>query len=369
MRPPAPVTPSLTVIPAIPAIILADCPLGAMMYSRHWPELHTMEIRIEPLNRVIRVEAGANLLESLQAAQVPMSYSCMAGRCGTCRCRVLDGHVLESGTEHRTPLYVRDSYVLACRTYITEPCTIQIPEPDEIVVHPARIVKATVTALEDLAHDIKRLVLKPAKPVQHSPGQYVQLQFTPEHIRPYSMAGLWDDDSFEFHVRLVPEGRVTRYIANDLKVGAAVRVSGPLGSAYLRQKHTGPMLCIAGGTGLAPILSILRGVVTQEMRNPVHVYFGVRAPRDIYGLEWLTDLSSRHPSLKLHVVVTSGGDSRVHRCGLVTEAIEQDFSSLQGWRAYLCGSPPMVEAATMLIRNKGILADHIYADAFYPQGT
>lgn len=328
-----------------------------------------MEIRIQPLNRVIRVEAGANLLESLQAAQIPMSYSCMAGRCGTCRCKILDGNVLESGSEQRTPLQGNDSYVLACRTFITEPCTVQIPEPDEIVVHPARIVKATVVALEDLTHDIKRLVLKPAKPIQHSPGQYLQLQFTPNHLRPYSMAGLYSDEHFEFHVRLVPGGRVTHFIANDLKVGAAVKVSGPLGSAYLRQKHSGPMLCVAGGTGLAPILSILRGALAHGMRNPIHVYFGVRSPRDIYGMQWLTQLSHSLPLLKVHTVVTSGGDPKTQRCGLVTEAIEQDFPTLNGWRAYLAGSPPMVEAATLMARHKGITADHIYADAFYPQGT
>jgi ferredoxin-NAD(P)+ reductase (naphthalene dioxygenase ferredoxin-specific) len=71
----------------------------------------------------------------------------------------------------------------------------------------------------------------------------------------------------------------------------------------------------------------------------------------------------------MHVVVASGGDSRAQRCGLVTEAIEADFPSLEGWRAYLCGSPPMVEAATLLARHKGIPAEHVYADAFYPQGT
>ena len=328
-----------------------------------------MDILVQPLNRVIRVQPGANLLRALQDAQVPMSYSCMAGRCGTCRCRVLDGDVMEGSGEQQRPQDGEQGYVLACQTFVTEPCTIEIPEPDEVVVHPARIVKANVVALEDLTHDIKRLVLQPAKPVEFSPGQYVQLQFTQAHARPYSMAGLTGDGRFEFHVRLVPDGRVTGYIAHDLKVGDAVKVSGPLGSAYLRRKHEGPMLCVAGGTGLAPILSILRGAVALGMVNPVHLYFGVRSPRDIYGLDWLDHLKRAHPSLTVHVVVTSGGDPTIHRCGLVTDAIAQDHADLSGWRAYLCGSPPMVEAATMVARRQGIAAEHIYADAFYTQGT
>ena len=328
-----------------------------------------MEVLVQPLNRVIRVEPGGNLLQALQAAQVPMSYSCMAGRCGTCRCKVIDGEVLDGGREVQRPLDGRDAYVLACQTFITDPCTIEIPEPDEIVVHPARIVKATVAAIEDMTHDIKRLVLKPAKPIEHSPGQYAHLQFTPQHVRPYSMAGLCNDGMMEFHVRLVADGRVTGYIANDLKVGDAVRVSGPLGSAYLRRKHEGPMLCVAGGTGLAPILSILRGAIADGMHNSIHLYFGVRSPRDVYGLAWLQHLQREHPALHVHVVVTSGGDPATQRCGLVTEAIEQDLGDLTGWRAYLCGSPPMVEAATLVAKHKGVAAERIYADAFYTQGT
>ncbi len=328
-----------------------------------------MDILVQPLNRVIRVQPGANLLKALQDAQVPMSYSCMAGRCGTCRCRVIDGEVMEGSGEQQRPLDGEQGFVLACQTYITEPCTIEIPEPDEVVVHPARIVNATVASIEDLTHDFKRLMLRPAKPVEFSPGQYVQLQFTPERTRPYSMARLTSDGLFEFHIRLVPDGRVTGYIAHDLKVGDAVKVSGPLGSAYLRRKHEGPMLCVAGGTGLAPILSILRGAVAQGMKNPIHLYFGVRSPRDIYGMPWLEELKQEHPGLTVHVVVTSGGDPAMHRCGLVTDAIEQDHGDLNGWRAYLCGSPPMVEAATVVARRKGIAAAHIYADAFYTQGT
>ena len=327
-----------------------------------------MEIFVRPVQRTLNVAAGVNLLDALREHDVPVSYSCLAGRCGTCRCKIVDGNVLDSGREVQRPLGAQDQYVLACQTFLTESCTIEIPEPDEVVVHTARIVKATVVALEDQTHDIKRIRLRPSKPLDFSPGQYAQLQFTPDHIRPYSMAGLCADGELEFHVRLVADGRVTGYIAKDLKVGDAVRVSGPLGSAYLRRKHEGPMLCVAGGTGLAPILSIIRGVIAEGMQNPIHLYFGVRSERDIYGLEWLEALKLEHPQLKVHVVVTSGRASAC-RTGLVTEAIAQDWSSLDGFRAYLCGAPPMVEATTLLVKQMGVLPEQIYADAFYASGT
>ena len=148
----------------------------------------------------------------------------------------------------------------------------------------------------------------------------------------------------------------------------AVRVTGPLGSAYLRRKHTGPMLCVAGGTGLAPILSIVRGVVAAGMQNPIHLYLGVRAERDVYGQGWLAELQSKHPALQVHTVVASGRAPGC-RSGLVTDAIEHDWPSLSGFRAYLCGAPPMVEATSRLVSRLGVLPEQIYADAFYASGT
>ncbi len=329
-----------------------------------------MELVVHPLDRVLQVQAGANLLEALRANDVPISYSCMAGRCGTCRCKVVSGSVIETGREAKITNPGEGDYVLACTSVLTESCGIEIPEPDEIVTHPARIIKATVTAIEDATHDIKVIRLKPAKPLSFSPGQYATLQFTPDHVRPYSIASLCTDGELEFHVRRVPDGRVTGYLFNELKVGDAVRVAGPLGTAYLRKRHEGPMLCVAGGTGLAPILSILRGTIDAGMANPVYVYFGVRSPQDIYGLEQLQVLQTALPSLKVEVIVTTDDDQGSgKRIGLVTDAIAHDISDFQGWRAYVCGAPPMVEATAALLKQRGIQEQHVYADAFYASGT
>lgn len=326
-----------------------------------------MEIYIQPLQRVIDVKPGANLLEALRAAQVPMSYSCLSGRCGICRCRVLDGEVLDGGREHQRPLDGIDGTILACQTYLTEPCTVEIPAPEEAVVHKQRIIKATVVAIEPQAQDIRKLVLRPAKAMDFSPGQYAQITWQDGCSRPYSMAGLPGDTMLEFHVRLIPGGAATHIIEQHLKVGDSVKVSGPLGASYLRPKHTGPMLCVAGGTGLAPILSVVRGAIAAGMKNRIQLYFGLRSQRELYGLGWLAELQRQHPALAVHVVVSSGADPASQRRGLVTQAIEQDHQSLKGWRAYIFGSPPMVETTTLVALSKGISAAHIYADAFYPQ--
>lgn len=328
-----------------------------------------MDLSILPLQRTLDVRAGDNLLDVLRANQIPVSYSCMAGRCGTCRCRVVSGHVLVSGRgESNAPIDMGES-VLACQTTLVEACAIEIPEMDEIVVHPAKILKTTVLSVDDLTHDIKRLRLKLSKPFGFSPGQYANLQFTPQHARPYSMAVTQNPDEIEFHIRLVPDGRVTSYVANELKVGDSVRVSGPLGTAYLRRKTSGPIVCIAGGTGLAPILSILRGMAETEMDNDVHVYFGVRSKADIYGEPWLQELQAQLPRMKFHVVVASGKALDDYRSGVVTQAVSHDWDNMSGWTAYVAGAPVMVDAASILLRQKGIAPERIHADAFHSSGV
>jgi ferredoxin-NAD(P)+ reductase (naphthalene dioxygenase ferredoxin-specific) len=332
--------------------------------------METMELFVHPLDRVLQVPTGANLLETLRANDVPISYSCMSGRCGTCRCKVISGSVIETGREAKITNPSEGEYVLACTSVLSESCAIEIPEPDEIVTHPARIIKGTVTAIEEATHDIRIIRLRPAKPLSFSPGQYATLQFTPDHIRPYSMASLCTDEELEFHIRRVPDGRVTSYVFDQIKLGDVIRVSGPLGTAYLRTRHEGPLLCVAGGTGLAPILSIVRGAIAANMDNPIHLYFGVRSPQDIYRLDQLKALQTLHPALKLNVIVTTDdGGTSGRRTGLVTEAIAEDIPDFQEWRAYVCGAPPMVEATAALLRQRHMDENHIHADAFYASGT
>ena len=329
-----------------------------------------MELVVNPLDRHIKVDSGSNLLDVLREHGVPISYSCMSGRCGTCRCRVVEGRVLDAGPEAGRPLVGgKDSHVLACQAVLTDNCTIELPDVDDVIVHPARIVKGVVTAIEAVTHDIRRLRVKLAKPLAFSPGQYVTLQFTPDHIRPYSMAGLMGDGDMEFHIRKVPDGRVTDHVFTRLNVGDALRISGPLGTAYLRRQHTGPMLCVGGGTGLAPALSVVRGALEAGMTNPIHLYFGVRSPQDVYDADRLAALALAHPNLTVHTVVSTGKAQPGQRSGLVTDAIRQDLGSLTGWRAYLCGAPAMVEALSLMVTGMGMAPQHIHADAFYTSGV
>jgi ferredoxin-NAD(P)+ reductase (naphthalene dioxygenase ferredoxin-specific) len=134
-----------------------------------------MELVVQPDNLRLNIQSGQNLLDVLRDNAVPISYSCMSGRCGTCRCKVTQGELSYSGPEAGRPPTGQDSYVLACQSVLTQSCTIEIPDMDEVVTHPAKIIKGTVTAIDALTHDIRRVRIKPAKPMAFSPGQYLSL--------------------------------------------------------------------------------------------------------------------------------------------------------------------------------------------------
>jgi NAD(P)H-flavin reductase len=131
------------------------------------------------------------------------------------------------------------------------------------------------------------------------------------------------------------------------------------------------MLCIAGGSGLAPIKSIIETALHGGFAQPLHLYFGVRAERDVYFEQELADLQRRFSSFKAHIVLSEPGAQAAQtllprRRGLVTEAVAADFPALTGFKAYFAGPPPMVDAAGALVRQRGIEARDIHADAFFP---
>src|SRR5437879_11072514 len=165
----------------------------------------------------------------------------------------------------------------------------------------------------------------------------------------------------------MPGGRTSRYVAEQLKIGDKVKVSGPLGVAYLREQHAGPVLLIAGGSGLAPIQSIASTLLGGGYQQPVALYFGVRGERDLYHEAMLKDLAARHPGFKYHVVLSEqqGGAGRRH--GLVHEAVDADLISTENLMAYLARPPVIVGAATALLGTRGLARRQIHADAFYSQ--
>jgi len=188
------------------------------------------------------------------------------------------------------------------------------------------------------------------------------------------MANRPDEKLLEFHIRIMPGGSVSQRIATGVKAGDVVKVRGPLGTSYLRERHPGPMLCIAGGSGLAPVKSIAQTALASGFAAPVHLYFGVRSERDVYFEPELAQMMQRFSNFRAHIVLSEPGGVAAgtllpRRTGLVTDAVAADFPLLEGFKCYFAGPPPMVDAATGLARAGGVGASDIHADAFFPAAS
>lgn len=328
-----------------------------------------VRLKVEPRGVLLTAAAGSVLLDVLRQASIPISYSCQAGRCGTCRCDLIAGEVLEDpDCEFRGgPVPTATRQVLACRTRLVTDCVIGLVEPDEAVVHPAQTLKCRVESVDWVNESTLALCLRPNRPLRFSAGQFAKLDFGLGLARPYSMANAEGAELLEFHVRRVPGGRVTGFIAEQLRPGNFVKLMGPLGTSYLRRKHVGRTLLVAGGTGVAPIASIVRTALTSTTQGPLHLYVGARAESELYGIEGLRTLARNSTSrLSLHVGVDGRpGDASV-RQGVITDLVAADLTSLVDWKVYLAGPPPMVEAGVRLAARLGARDTDIHADAFYP---
>ena len=302
---------------------------------------------------------------------VPFPYSCQAGNCGTCKCELVDGDVFElEHSEHALTAGERArSLILACRTQAWGDTRIRRIETEDLVLHPSRVMRCRVVAIDQLTHDIRgvRLVIEAGGPFTFSAGQYAQVEFGAGVSKHYSMASTPHEPELEFQIRHMPGGRASVHVATQLKVGDVLKVSGPLGSSYLRDQHAGPVLLVAGGSGFAPMRSILGTLLARGCAEKVALYFGVRSERDVYHEPLLKDLAATHPSFRYQVVLSEQLGAPGRRYGLVHEAAAADIADFAGYKAYLAGPPVMVEAATAMLRAKGMPLRDIHADAFYNQ--
>jgi naphthalene 1,2-dioxygenase ferredoxin reductase component len=307
-----------------------------------------MHITLEGQALPVPVEAGDTILASLLRAGVPFPFSCQAGNCGTCKCELVSGDVLElEYSEHALSAQERaKGVILACRTQVWDDTTIRRIDAEELVMHPSRVLRCRVVGLEDLTADVKglRLAIEAGGPFSFSAGQYAEVEFSAGSSRHYSMANTPDEAELEFHVRHTPGGRTSTHVATRLRVGDHVKVSGPLGVSYLRDTHDGPVLLVAAATGLAPMESILRTLLARGYSAPVMLHFF----GDVYHEAVLRELADRHPNFRYAVNVP------------LTD-VDADVM------AYLAGTPDVIEAATTRLAERDVPQRRIHADAFYDQ--
>lgn len=234
-----------------------------------------------------------------------------------------------------------------------------------------RVIDCRVTRITEATHDIRIVHLaredgnpgRDTPPLDHSAGQYVRVAFAGQPERDYSLASGPAEAELELHIRDTRAGP-SRFVSERLRVGDPARVRGPFGGTWLRPVHPGPILAVAGGSGLAPMKAIVEEALARGVERPIHLYFGVRDERDLYLESHFTGLARAHANLRFVPVLSEPSAPTARRTGFVTDAIAADFSDLANATAYLAGPPPMVEAARDLLPALGLDRARIHADAF-----
>jgi CDP-4-dehydro-6-deoxyglucose reductase/ferredoxin-NAD(P)+ reductase (naphthalene dioxygenase ferredoxin-specific) len=328
----------------------------------------SFKVRIAQADRTIDVPTGATILEAALDAGIAYPFGCQSGNCGACKSHLAKGEVTMEGYSEfaLSDEEKARGLILACRAVPWEDSEVAWLDEDDLIVHPRRLLACKVAGLDDATHDIKRVRLEiiSGGPFDFSAGQFASLTFEGCPPRDYSMANVPGDPLLEFHIRRTTGGATSTHVATKLKIGDSVRVEGPFGPSYLRETHRGPIIAVAGGSGMAPIKSVVERALQRELPQHIYFYFGVRTERDLYLHDHFATLAEKHKNLHF-VPVLSEGDGMNRRCGLVHEAVGHDFDELDGCKAYLAGPPVMVEAATRLFEERGMRRIDIHADAFY----
>ena len=338
-----------------------------------------VSIDINGGKRKLSVKGGAPLLSTMSEQQIFIPSACGGrGSCGACKCKVLSdvGPHLPTETPYMTAEEKSQNVRLACQIKLKKDIAIEIPE----ALFNIRRYKGTVEKIRDLTYDIKEVLVRLDDPteVSFTAGQYGQIEVPPYdkikemNSRAYSMSSRpGDKNHLEFLVRLVPGGIVTGYVFKYLKEGQQLNVVAPVGDFHVRDTDA-IMLCVAGGSGMAPFKAIFTDMIDAgRTQREIWYFFGARSKRDLFYLDELEDIKKRYGE-KFHYVMALSeplpGDDWKGETGLITQVLDRyipkEIDSSRPREGYLCGSPGMLDACIAVMRKQNVPQEKIYFDKF-----
>ncbi|MGE4583552.1 MAG: 2Fe-2S iron-sulfur cluster binding domain-containing protein [Sphaerochaeta sp.] len=332
-----------------------------------------VKISINDGAKELEVQGGQPLLKALNQEGVFIPSACGGrGSCGLCKVKVVNG-----GTEY-LPTELpwiseeekKQNIRLSCQFKVKQDVAITIPEALFLV----KEFKTVVERIRDLTHDIKEITLRLEDPsdIKGKAGQYIQFEVpeyekTDERIyRAYSMASPPSSKNHvELEIRLVPNGICTTYVHTLLKEGDEVTINGPYGEFYLRDTDQN-IIFIAGGSGMAPIKSMLLDMAEKGIQRKAMYFFGARSKRDLFLLDEMKELEKKLPNFKFIPALSEpqpedGWDGET---GLITDVVRRMVSEGSNSEAYLCGSPGMINACIQVLTELEVPTERIFYDKF-----
>jgi propane monooxygenase reductase subunit len=334
-------------------------------------------VRFEPVGIEIEVDEDQTILRAAAEQGVMLMHGCKEGQCASCKSFVLDGEDidLDRYSTFALPEYELDEgYTLLCRAHAFEDLTIELLNYDADMIRsglPIQERTAEVVAITPVTHDLRHLVLRLIEPgeLKFFPGQYVDIAVPgTSQTRSFSMANTSSRESgqLEFVIKVYPGGVFSEFLDTRLRVGDRLELTGPFGVFTLRDNPDARLVFVGGGAGLAPILSLLRSMAERGIDRPTTFYYGARTPRDLCFADELADLARRLP--RFTYVAALSDENWDGENGLITDVVRRLEPDLTGADAYVCGPPPMVEAAIPLLERLGVVTKHIYYDKFTTTG-
>lgn len=318
--------------------------------------------RVTFAGRTYAVGSGETLLDALNGAGADIPSSCLSGACHTCLLQSVEGDPGAKAAAGLKDTQVAAGYFLACQARPTEDLTIATPA--EAVPTPAVLISA-----EPLGASVLRVSVRPESPIAFRPGQHLTLRRDNGVARAYSIANLPVEAAtvgLEFHVRLWPGGRMSPWLAT-APAGSTLRLYGPAGSCcYVSSYQERPLLLVGTGTGVAPLIAVLRDAVAQGHRGPITIVYGARERAGLYQDGGLSDLAARHPQVTYRRALASDDQD-------IEVAARQASGEFRAGparvAAYVCGDPDTVHRIRRGLFLDGMSLRTIHADAFeHPPG-
>ncbi len=335
----------------------------------------THHLTIEPLGDAIDVAEGQTILDACLRSGVYLPHACGHGLCGTCKTQVLDGEIDhgEASSFALMDFERDDGFVLACTATLKSDVTIEADveeDPDARRIAVADF-EGEVVGLDDLAHDVKgvRIALD-GDGIDFQAGQYVMVKLPGvEAARAFSIANAPSAASHvELQVRRVPGGAGTGYVHERLKLGDRVRFSGPYGRFVVRKSRGGPLIFLAGGTGVSSPRAMILDLLEAGYGEPITLVHGVRTEADLYGRAEFEALAKERPNFRYVPALSSEpeGSAWAGERGFVHDVARRLYGGLfEGLTAYLCGPPPMIEACIGALMQGRLFEKHIFTEKFF----
>lgn len=323
----------------------------------------TFHIKLKDSPYAFEVEEGETILEGALRQGVDIPFSCQSGACSTCKGKVISGSFNYGGF----PITGIDpdndqNDALFCCAFPSSDMEISLAT-DSHEYPPAQDFTCKVLNKQNLGAQMMLIRLQPLQNMRFRAGQYLEVK-TPDKNYPLSLANAPDNPYVEIHLQILPEQAYSETLLKHLTEQTQIQVYGPLGEAYLREDSQKPLILVAGGSGFAPIKSILERLFTQGSKREVHLYWGVRHPGLLYLNDTVEKWSKLLPSFKYIPVISEPCLEWQGRRGLVHHAVLEDFSDLSGYEAYLAGPFAMSYAARTDFSQRGMPTTSMYSDAF-----